>query len=237
MTSLGSPRVRGLRLDGRALAALVMAVSLVTVGITPERAYAAKGKSKTAKEQKDPREMEARQAFAAGNYKDALDIYTTLYAEKLHPTFLRNVGRCYQNLADPEHAISSFREYLRKAKDISVDEREEVEGYIKEMEDLEKKNAAAAAPPEPPANPPQPLPPAAPPAGEPVAPPPGLVMQQSAPPPAPANAPTPVYKKAWFWAVVGGVVVAATVGGLWAGGVFKAKNQNNCPAGTTCGGP
>jgi tetratricopeptide (TPR) repeat protein len=100
------------------------------------------------KEKQDPREMQAREAFAAGNYKDALDVYTKLYAEKLHPTYLRNIGRCYKNLDDRDRAISSFREYLRKAKDLPVDERAEVEGYIKELEAAREKDAkqkAAAA--------------------------------------------------------------------------------------------
>jgi hypothetical protein len=227
MTSLNTPGFRGFRLDVRALTAVVLALCLVTVGIVPSPAHAAKAKA--AKEQKDPREMEARQAFAAGSYKEALEIYTKLYAEKLHPTYLRNIGRCYQNLGEPERAISSFREYLRKAKDMPAEERSEVEGYIKEMEDLQKKNTAAAAPPVAPA---QPLPVAAPPVA-PVAPQPTVMVQQPAP--APVSEPTPFYKKAWFWGVVGGVVVVATVGGLWAGGVFSAKANNSCRAPYYCG--
>jgi hypothetical protein len=222
MTSLTTPGSLGFKLGLRSFAAVLLALSLVTVGIVPARAHAAKA----AKEQKDPREMQAREAFAAGSYKDALDIYTKLYAEKLHPTFLRNIGRCYQNLGEPERAISSFREYLRKAKEIPAEERTEVEGYIKEMEDLQKKNAAAAAPPVPP---PQPLLPAAPPVA-PVQP--MVVVQQPAPAPAPAS--TPIYKKAWFWGVVGAVVVVGTVGGLWAGGVFSSKSNNGCTAGYDC---
>ena len=169
--------------------------------------------------------MQARQAYAAGNYKEALDIYTKLYAEKLHPTYLRNIGRCYQNLQDPDHALSSFREYLRKAKDMPADERSEVEGYIKEMEDLQRQNAAAA---EPAKTAPQPLPLVAP-RPEPVQP--AFVVQQ----PAPAPEPAPFYKKGWFWGVAAGVVVAGTVAGLAAGGVFSSKSKNGCPAGVNCG--
>ena len=57
--------------------------------------------------------------FAAGDYRQALEIYVKLYAETLHPTYLRNIGRCQQNLGEAEKAISSFREYLRKAKDLT----------------------------------------------------------------------------------------------------------------------
>lgn len=217
----------------RTMSATLLALSLITVGIVPTPAHAAKDKAekqskqekREKKEKKDPREMQARESFAAGSYKEALDIYTKLYAEKLHPTYLRNIGRCYQNLHEPDRAISSFREYLRKAKDMPADERAEVEGYIKEMEDLQKQNAAAAKPV------PQPLPVAAPPA-PPVAPQPQpLVTVQE---PAPAPAPAPFYKRTWFWGVVAGVVVAGTVAGLAAGGAFKVKSNNGCPAGVTC---
>ena len=210
----------------RCLAAALV-LSVATIGIVPSPAVAAKAKATKEKKEKDPREMQAREAFAAGSYKEALDIYTKLYAAKLHPTFLRNIARCYQNLGEPERAISSFREYLRKAKDMPTEERAEVEGYIKEMEELQQKNAAAAAPPTPA---PQPLPVAAPPPAEPQ---PIVVVKEPAPPPAPA--PAPFYTRAWFWGVVGGVVVAGTAAGLWAGGVFSPKANNEC-GGITCGG-
>jgi hypothetical protein len=222
MTSLTTNHHPSSKSFFRAVSALLLALSLITVGIVPTPAYAAKDKVAKEKEKKDPREMQAREAFAAGSYKEALDIYTKLYAEKLHPTYLRNIGRCYQNLQETDRAISSFREYLRKAKDMPADERAEVEGYIKEMEDLQKRNAEAAKPVPPP------LPVAAPPvtpAAQPV-----VYVQQ----PAPAPEPTPVYKRGWFWGVVAGVVVAGTVAGLAAGGVFKAKSNNGCPAGYAC---
>ena len=229
MTSLATNHHHSGKEIRRSISAILLALSLITVGIVPTPAYAAKEKVKPEKqekrEKKDPREMQAREAFAAGSYKEALDIYAKLYAEKLHPTYLRNIGRCYQNLGEPERAISSFREYLRKAKDMPADERTEVEGFIKEMEELQKKNAAAATPPVAPVHP---LPVAAP-SVAPVAPQPMVMVQQ----PAPVSEPTPFYKKAWFWGVVGGVVVAGTVGGLWAGGVFS-KSTNHCPAGAIC---
>ena len=65
----------------------------------------------------DGDELKARTHFAAGEYKQALDIYARLYAETMHPTYLRNIARCHQNLGNADKAISSFREYLRKARD------------------------------------------------------------------------------------------------------------------------
>jgi hypothetical protein len=178
--------------------------------------------SKEKKEKQDPREMQAREAFAAGSYKDALDLFTKLYAEKLHPTYLRNIARCYQNLNEPDRAISSFREYLRKAKDLTSDERAEVEGYIHEMEEAKKKADAAEAdknrplPPTPPVPPPPPQP--------------RVIVEQ----PKPAPASTPIYKSGWFWGAVVVVVAGGVVGGLAAGGVFDSKTSTACPGGSTC---
>jgi hypothetical protein len=225
MTLLTTPDSTRFRIGPRSIAAVILAFSLVTVGLVPSQSHAAKAKTKVTKEANDPREMQAREAYAAGSYKDALDIYTKLYAEKLHPTYLRNIGRCYQNLGQPDRAISSFREYLRKAKDMPADERAEVEGYIKEMEDLQKKDDAASASTPLPAVPPV----------QPVTPPPQPVVVVQPPPPVPAPATTPpFYKRAWFWGVVGGVVVAGAAAGLWAGGVFSSKSNNECQAGVTC---
>jgi tetratricopeptide (TPR) repeat protein len=109
-------------------------------------------------------ELRARTLYAAGEYRQAVDIYARLYAETLHPTYLRNVGRCQQNLGEPEKAIASFREYLRKARGIDARARAEIEGYIGEMEALARSRTAAAsataAPP--PAAPPRAAPPPAP---------------------------------------------------------------------------
>jgi tetratricopeptide (TPR) repeat protein len=152
---------------------------------------------------RDGREMQAREAYASGRYQDALDIYVKLYAEQLHPNYLRNIGRCQQNLGQPDKAISSFREYLRKAKNLASGEREEIEGYIREMEELKRQQAAAAAAP-----PPQPAVPLTPTAIEPTAPP--APLQLTAPPPG-ATAEAPIYKRWWFWTAVGVAVVGGTV--------------------------
>jgi hypothetical protein len=203
----------------------------------------------------DSREMQAREAFGAGRYQEALDLFVKLYAEKLHPNYLRNIGRCYQNLGDPDKAISSFHEYLRKAKGVRADERAEVEGYIKEMEDLKKERAATAAAA---ANPPPPPPPrtiepepkatsttatpstsssittAHDPAGTTS---PGVTLTQQPQDSGAASEPSsPIYKKWWFWTIVGAVAVGAGLGVAAAAGVFTKTENASCPAGVTCGG-
>ena len=122
-------------------------------------------------------EMKAREAFASGRYDDALGLFAKLYAETLHPVYLRNIGRCHQKMRQPEKAIDKFREYLAKEKKISADERKEIDGYIKEMEALQEEQARQATPP-PPANPPPPVTPI-----QPTSPPPPPNYYAAQPPP------------------------------------------------------
>ena len=190
----------------------------------------------------DKREIEARQAFAAGRYQEALDLYAELYADKVHPTYLRNVGRCYQNLKQPDKAINAFRDYLRQAKRLAPSERTEVEGYIAEMEELKKQQeaeAAAAAQAEAEKAAAQQA--AAQAEAERAAAAQAAAQAQAAqltsqPAQPPASEPTPFYKRGWFWGVVGVVVVAGVVGGLYAGGVFS-KSSISCTAASGCSTP
>jgi hypothetical protein len=206
----------------------------IVVGLVAVLALAAVARPVAA--EVDRREMKAREDFGAGRYQDALDIFVKLYAEKLHPNYLRNIGRCYQNLGDPDKAISSFREYLRKAKNVTPDERSEVEGYIKEMEDLKKqREQAATAPPPPPV---QPLPSAVTPSpvtdAAPSPRPPSLTLNNPPPPP-PQEESRPVYTKWWFWTIIG-VVVVGGLGGAAAAGVFTKTKDAPCGGGMLCGG-
>src|SRR3954454_11749666 len=124
------------RLVRAALCALVFVAALGT----PARAPAQQPKSE---------EVRARELFVFGRYAEALAIYGKLYAETAHPTYLRNVGRCYQNLGEADKAIASFREYLRQVEGISDKDPEGVERYIREMEALkekQEKRRQAAAP-------------------------------------------------------------------------------------------
>jgi len=160
-------------------------------------------------------ELKARKLFGAGNFKSALDIYTDLYARKPHPTYMRNIGRCYQNLGEPDRAIGAFREYLRTSKDLTPQARTEVEGFIREMEDL--KRSRAPAPPAPAAA----IAPAAAPPPRLEAPPPSPsasarssgespLTLQSAPP---AEGSGSILGRWWFWTAVG-VVAAGVVAGI-----------------------
>jgi tetratricopeptide (TPR) repeat protein len=81
-------------------------------------------------------EGQARALFRAERYPEALRLYQQLHARSHHPTYLRNIGRCHQMMKQPEPAIRSFRAYLEVAPDLSASGRSEVEGFIREMEEL-----------------------------------------------------------------------------------------------------
>jgi tetratricopeptide (TPR) repeat protein len=187
---------------------------------------------------KDKREMQAREAYAAGRYQEALDLFVKLYAETVHPNYLRNIGRCYQNLNEPERALSSFREYLRKGRDISAKEREEIRGYMNEMEELKRQQAAAPPPPPPRIDEPKPLPPGGVPPGggngqlgganDPNHP----AIAVGGHPPPPQDEAAPIYTKWWFWTIVGGVVAAGVVGGVLA--TRSSASEPQCTAMQRC---
>src|SRR4051812_22832655 len=183
-------------------------------------------------------EMKAREAFAAGRYDEALDLFAKLYAQTLHPVYLRNIGRCHQKMRQPDQAIDKFNEYLAKEKKISADERQEISGYIKEMETLRDEQARQKAPP-PPSNPnPPPVTPLN--AGNNPPPPPTYNYNYYPPPPQtgttsgtlvaqppPQQEGAPIYKKWWFWTGIG-AVVATTV--IVAVVLSSGTSRPDCPA-------
>jgi hypothetical protein len=200
-------------------------------------------------------EMSARQAFAAGRYDEALELFAQLYAETLHPVYLRNIGRCHQKKREPQKAIDAFRDYLAKGKVASA-ERREIEGYIHEMEQLRDEQAkdsttAQTGPfkPAPPATTPPP-----PPAQSTTQPTPAVVEVHPAtnantspniwpPPPAgdattqpavtltgsspPADESHPFYTRWWFWTAMG---AAAATGVVMAVVVSSQHNRPDCPS-------
>ena len=185
---------------------LISGAPVGTIATTPV-AHAAKPDNAT--------EMKAREAFAAGRYEEALELFAKLYAQTLHPVYLRNIGRCHQKLRQPDMAIDKFREYLAKEKKISADERKEIDGYIKEMEAMRDEQARQANPP--PNNLPSPVTPIN---NTGTAPPPPPNYYPPPPPPTTSGTlvsqpqqteETPIYKKWWFWTGIGAVIVAGVV--------------------------
>ena len=76
----------------------------------------------------------ALRAYVLGRYEEALRLYLDLYVQDSgHPEHLRRIGRCQQKLGQTDRASENYREYLRKAKNISAADRAEVNGYLNEI--------------------------------------------------------------------------------------------------------
>lgn len=88
----------------------------------------------------------ATQLYKQGSYEAAAEIFAQLSVDNPDmPVFVRNMGACYYYLRRPEPALSNLREYLHKKKDISPEDRAEVEGWIAEMDQLRQRGSAPAA--------------------------------------------------------------------------------------------
>ena len=179
-------------------------------------------------------EMKAREAFAAGRFDQALDLFARLYAETLHPVYLRNIGRCHQKMREPHKAIEAFKDYLAKEKKMAADERAEINGYITEMEALKAEQAKQAQPVQPvqPIAPvvttPPPTATAPPPVASPGPSASATLVAQPGPPP---DSDGPVYTKAWFWIVVGAVVAGGVVTAVLL--TTSGTDRPACPSGVS----
>lgn len=192
---------------------------LVLAAVLLLAALDASAADRAAQHKTQQRNQTAIKAYAAGEYAKALDLYAQLYADTLHPVYLRNIGRCHQKMRNPEKAIDAFRDYLAKIERVTDKDRREVEAYIKEMEEMLQGHDVplpAPAPPLPTASPERPVP---------------IVMIPGATDRAPENE-TPIYKKWWLWTGVGAVVVGAVAIGivLSSGG----SSRPPCLSGVTC---
>ena len=138
-------------------------------------AYAEKPLSKVAKEKA------AKKACATGDFVKGVDILADLFVDTNDLSYVYNQGRCYQQNNRWEQAISRFREYLRKVKDISESDRAETDRQIADCE-LSLGKTVQVAPPPVAAIPPVPVVPP-----ETPAPNPGISNVSSKPEPSPSD--------------------------------------------------
>ena len=138
----------GRRLPGLLAVGLSYAFLLA---IMPARAQAA-----------DPRETKSRSECLAGRFQAGVDLLAQMFAETGDANYIYNQGRCYEQNGKFNEAILHFREFLRKAKSLSAEEKAEVNGHIAECKAMkaEQESPAAAgtavpvAPPGPAVSPP-----------------------------------------------------------------------------------
>ena len=163
------------------------------------------------------RDREAAATFRQGQYAEALALYEALARETQHPIYLRNLGRCHQMLRQPDQAIHRFQQYLQTSPDVSEKERQEIRGYIAEMESLR-----AGAKPDSESGQPAAVPPIA-----------RLRPQEEVPATAPPVAAKP--SSGWWW---GGGVMVVVLGVIATTLLLTASGNDrpSCPEGWICGG-
>lgn len=168
----------------------------------------------------------ARDAYGKGmahyhleEYDAAVEEWERGFRAKPAPEFLYNIAQAYRLSKRPEKALSFYQKYLRVSPDAK--NRDEVERQMAALQELiDKQKSSAEGPPQ------QPLPATG------VATPPVVT-----PPPSTTTTTTtgradlvarpaekPVYKKAWFWGVVGGAAVVVA-GGVVLGVVLGTRSN------------
>ncbi len=152
---------------------------------------------------------QARKQFNLGNFREAAGLYKSAYEAKPVPEFLHNLAQCYrrlETLEDLERAVFYFESYLNNAPespgraDVEAElaavkakvaelRQAKVRAEVAARKALASAPASAAAPPRPPP-----------------------LVEDPVPPPRPAR--TPIYKRWWFWSLIGAAVVGGTVGAI-----------------------
>lgn len=156
---------------------------------------------------------DGQKAYDLGEFDRALTLYSDAYKLKPLPGFLFNIGQCHKQLGNFERAAFFFGRFVDNskpeaanvalAKELKADmEKRQAEKVEAERKAADEKAAAERAAAE-----------KSKPADAPVAPPlTPAELSTLPPPPPPVVEPEPVTKKAWFWVVIGGAVVATAAG-------------------------
>jgi tetratricopeptide (TPR) repeat protein len=138
--------------------------------------------------------------FNRGNFEAARLDYQAAYDVEPLPAFLFNIGQCYRNLGDYTRAQFFFQRFT--ILDPGSPKRPAAERLIVEMGRLEEeRRAQARTEPPPPSLTPAALAARPTPANEDGK---GAMLRQTG---APANPPRPFYRRAWFWAGIGGAIL------------------------------
>ena len=135
--------------------------------------------------------------YDEGRYEEALAGFQGAYARRQMPWLLLNIGRTVQRLGRPKEAIGYYERYKKADPNIDPETERRVNKYIEQAQALLEQT------------PPSPQP-----------------LNLTPPPPTPVDTPqvaTPIYKKWWFWTIIGVVVAGGAVGA--AVGVTQANKQ------------
>ena len=166
-------------------------------------------------------------AYALGDFAEAARQYELAFRLKLDPALLYNAAQAHRRANNRPRAIELYENLLRLFP--NAPNREVARQHLEELKRAEPAPAPSAAPPsaekpkpaatEPPAptsSAPAGLTPPPVPTFHPASAAPAVALEQQAEPP-----PRPIYKKAWFWGAVAGVVVVGVLATLAVSGKDK----------------
>ena len=161
--------------------------------------------------------------YDEGRYEEALAGFQGAYARRQMPWLLLNIGRTVQRLGRPKEAIGYYERYKKADPNIDPETERRVNKYIEQAQALLEQTPTQpdmpVQQPNPTATPINPtLPSPQPPSPQP--------LNLTPPTPTPVDTPqvaTPIYKKWWFWTIIGVVVAGGAVGA--AVGVTQANKQ------------
>lgn len=161
--------------------------------------------------------QKALSQYDEGRFDEALANFQSAYQRRQMPWLLVNIGRAAQRLGRPAEAIQYYERYKKAEPNIDPENEKRINKYIEQARALLEQTPeqptmpGVVKPSEPPAlDKTKPSEPPKPDSG--VT---GLTAQGGTPTDTPAA--KPIYKKWWFWTIIGGVVVAGVVTGAVVG--------------------
>jgi tetratricopeptide (TPR) repeat protein len=155
--------------------------------------------------------------FDAGKYDEAFANFQSAYQRRQMPWLLVNIGRTAQRLGRPAEAIQYYERYKKAEPNIDAETEKRINRYIEQARALLEQTPEQQALPNKPAEPStevKPAEPAKPPGSD------DALQHSLAAQPADKPASQPVYKKWWFWTIIG-VAVAGGVAGAVAGATLS----------------
>jgi hypothetical protein len=174
----------------------------------------------------------AMKSYSGGRYEAALPEFQAAYGQRQMPWLLVNIGRTLHRLGRLEEAVQYYNNYEKASLGSDPETLKKVQEYrtqaqaaLDAMKGIQGSGGSTVTPT--PVTP-SVTPSVTPPTGDGTAP---IAASGS-------DAQKPIYKKWWFWTIVGGSVAAVTILGVGIGvGVSKSSSADPIPSGTTVYSP